>query len=211
MRYYPAFLDLRGKLCVIVGGGAVAARKAESLARAGAVVRVVAPDVRTDIRRMRGVEWKRGRFAARDLDGAALVIAATSDARVQRAVWHEANRRGILCNSADSAARSNFLAPAAFSRGDLHIAVSTGGASPALARRIRQELERLFGPEYSELLSLLRELRPQVLADVAAGRHSEQFRKMVDSGALDLLRKGRRREARELLERIAVAGRRSSF
>ena len=200
MRYYPAFLDIEGKRCVVVGGGVVAARKAEALLRAGGLVRVVAPKIRPEIRRLRGIEWRRARYSARELDGAWLVIAATNDRRVQRAVWQDAARRGILCSLADCAARSNFLSPAAFRRGDLQVAVSTGGAAPALARRVRGELEKVFGPEYGELLALLRELRPRVLAGVAAGRRRERFRRMVDSAALDLLRQGRRDEARRLLE-----------
>ncbi len=215
MRYYAAFLDLQGKRCVVVGGGAVAARKVEALLRAGGLVRVVAPEIGPEMRRLcsrpkgrggssqqspRKVEWRRARYCARDLDGAWLVLAATGEARVQEAVARDAAERGLLCNLADSAAGSNFLVPAGFCRGDLLVAVSTGGAAPALARRVRRELEKVFGPEYSELLALLRELRPRVMARVAAGRRRQQFLRMVNSAALDLLREGRREEARRLLE-----------
>ena len=215
MRYYPAFLDLQGKRCVVVGGGAVAARKAEALLRAGGLVRVVAPEIGPEMRRLCGrpkarrgspqqpprkVEWHRARYSARDLDGAWLVLAATNEARVHEAVGRDAAERGLLCNLADSAAGSNFLAPAAFCRGDLQVAVSTCGAAPALARRVRRELEKMLGPEYGQLLALLRELRSRVMACVPAGRRRQQFRRMVNSTALDLLRQDRREEARRVLE-----------
>ena len=205
MRYYPAFLDLDGKLCVVIGGGAIAARKAEALLRAGAAVRVVAPRLAPALRRMR-VEWRRARYSCRHLHGAWLAIACTSDRRVQETIRLDAERHGVFCNVADSARGSSFLVPASFRRGGLQVAVSTGGDAPALARRVRIELERLFGPEYAELLALLAELRPRVMARVTSNGRRDRLRRMVDSAALDLLRQGRRDEARRLLERIAETG-----
>lgn len=200
MRYYPAFLDLRGKRCLVVGGGNVAARKARVLAQAGAEVRVVAPEIGPELKRMRDVDCRHERYSSRHLEGVWLVIAATGDPRVQQAVWRDASRRGLLCNAADAPTRSNFVAPAVLTRRDLQVAVSTGGASPALARRLRLLLRKTIGPEYGALVELLAELRPRVMAEVPAARRARVFHRMAGSAALDLLRAGRRRDARQLLE-----------
>ncbi|MCX6616237.1 MAG: bifunctional precorrin-2 dehydrogenase/sirohydrochlorin ferrochelatase [Acidobacteria bacterium] len=200
MRYYPAFLDVRGKRCLVVGGGGVAARKARALVAAGAMVRVVAPEISRELRRAAGLECRQARYSARQLRGVWLVVAATDDPLVQQAVWRDAARRGLLCNVADVPARSNFMVPAVVRRGGLQIAVSTGGGSPALARRLRRELEKSVGREYAALLELLRALRPRVMAEVPAPERPRVFSAMVNSAALDLLRAGRRRDARRLLE-----------
>jgi precorrin-2 dehydrogenase/sirohydrochlorin ferrochelatase len=200
MKYYPAFLDVRGKRCLVVGGGAVAARKARALVAAGAMVRVVAPEISRELRRAAGIECRQARYSARQLRGVWLVVAATDDPLVQQAVWRDVARRGLLCNVADVPARSNFMVPAVVRRGGLQIAVSTGGGSPALARRLRRELEKTVGREYAALLELLRALRPRVMAEVPASERPRVFSAMVNSAALDLLRAGRRRDARRLLE-----------
>ncbi len=200
MRYYPAFLDLRGKRCLVAGGGAVAARKAGALAAAGARVRVVAPEIAGELKRMAGIECRQARYSARHLNGVWLVVAATDDKQVQEAVWRDAQRRGILINVADVPTRCNFIVPAVISRGGLQLAISTGGASPALARRLRAELQRTIAAGYGDLLGLLRDLRPRVMEQVPAGERARIFRTMVDSEALQLLRAGRRRQARRLLE-----------
>jgi precorrin-2 dehydrogenase/sirohydrochlorin ferrochelatase len=200
MRYYPAFLDVRSKRCLVVGGGAVAARKARALVAAGAMVRVVAPEISRELRRAAGIECRQAWYSARQLRGVWLVVAATDDPLVQQAVWRDAARRRLLCNVADVPARSNFMVPAVVRRGGLQIAVSTGGGSPALARRLRRELEKTVGREYAALLELLRALRPRVMAEVPAPERPRVFSAMVNSAALDLLRAGRRRDARHLLE-----------
>lgn len=137
-RYYPIFLDLRGRTVVVIGGGRVAARKAAGLADAGARVRVIAP--RLD-RKLRAERIERRPYRAGDLRGAVLAFAATDDREVNHAVAAEARRRRIPVNVADSAEDCTFLAPARVAVGDLQIAVSTGGTNPRLARRLRQRLE----------------------------------------------------------------------
>ena len=137
-RYYPIFLDVRGRTAVVVGGGKVASRKAAGLAEAGARVRIIAPRVDASLG---AHQIERRRFRAGDLKGAALAFAATDDRAVNHAVALEARRRRIPVNVADSVEECSFLVPARIARGDLQIAISTGGSSPRLARALRKRLE----------------------------------------------------------------------
>src|SRR6201993_2849165 len=164
MSLFPIFVKLEGRLVVVVGGGEIAAGKIEGLLRAGARVRVIAPEVHAlfaEPIRNRKIEWLPRKFAAGDLDGATLVIAATSVAGVNSSVFREAETRGILCNAVDDIENCHFYYGSIVQRGDLQIAISTNGKSPALAQRLRQELEQQFGPEYEvwlEWLGAAREL-----------------------------------------------------
>jgi siroheme synthase-like protein len=155
MRYYPIFLDVRGRPAVVVGGGKVAERKVRKLLRAGARVRVICPEltpglarlaaagrIRVSRRRYRNIELGRPRVKRRS---PLLVFAATNDPAAQRAVWKDAADAGALVNLADSAEGSDFIVPASFTRGDLHIAVSTSGTNPGLARFLRQRLAAELG------------------------------------------------------------------
>jgi precorrin-2 dehydrogenase/sirohydrochlorin ferrochelatase len=135
------------------------------------------------------VEFVRRPYRQGDLDGAFLVIAATDDPQVNRAVWEEALTRGCLVNVVDDPAHCNFILPAVVRRGDLSIAVSTAGASPALARRLRQSLEEQYGPEYAELVALLGKLRPRLLADFETGEERLQAALgLIDADLLQTIR-----------------------
>jgi siroheme synthase-like protein len=164
MSLFPIFVKLQGRLVVVVGGGEIAAGKIEGLLRAGARVRVIAPEVQASLAepiRSRKIEWLPRKFAAGDLDGATLVIAATSAPGVNASAFREAEARGILCNAVDDIGNCHFYYGSIVQRGDLQIAISTNGKSPALAQRLRQELEQQFGPEYEvwlEWLGAAREL-----------------------------------------------------
>jgi precorrin-2 dehydrogenase/sirohydrochlorin ferrochelatase len=152
--YFPAFLDLRGRRCLVAGGGAVGERKVADLLRCGAAVTVVSPRLTPDLLALAraGLIAHRPRpFRRADVRGAALVIAATGDPDVDAAVVAEARRRRALVNVVDRPAACDFILPSVLRRGGLQIAVSTGGRSPALAREIRKRLERVIGPEYAEL------------------------------------------------------------
>jgi siroheme synthase-like protein len=149
MRYYPIFLDLHGRRAVVVGGGKVAERKVRKLLRAGARVRVITPDLTPGLARL--AEQKRiavthRRYRNGDIavgahgDAPFLVFAATSNPAAQRTVLDDATAAGALVNLADSAENSDFIVPASFTRGDLHIAISTSGTNPALARMLRQRM-----------------------------------------------------------------------
>jgi len=167
---HAVFLKLAGRPVVVIGGGPVAERKVRALLESKASVTVVSPDVTPGLRDLAGaggVRWEPRPYRPGDLDGARLVYAATDEPAVNAAVRVDANRAGIWVNVADEPEACDFLAPAVVRRGDLTIAVSTNGASPALARRIREQLEAEFGPEYAEAL---RELRARREAAKAAGR-----------------------------------------
>ncbi len=164
MSLFPIFVKLEGRLVVVVGGGEIAAGKIDGLLRAGAGVRVIAPEVHASFVepiRSRKIEWIPRKFQPADLAGAALAIAATSAPGVNGAVYREAEARGILCNAVDDIENCHFYYGSIVQRGDLQIAISTNGKSPALAQRLRQELEQQFGPEYEvwlEWLGVAREL-----------------------------------------------------
>ncbi len=159
---FPAFLKLEGRTCLVVGGGAIAEQKIGALLEAGATLAVVAPRVSPAIReqaRKALLAWRERVFQSSDLDGAWLVIAATGDPAVNEKVFREAERRGVLCNAVDEPERCHFYYPAVVRRGDLQIAISTNGKSPALAQRLRVELEAHFDNCYAEWLQWLGQVR----------------------------------------------------
>jgi len=155
---YPIFLDLSGRRCVVVGGGAVAMRKARKLLQAGAEVVVVSPAVLSELESI-GAEIRYRPYEAGDLEGADLAFTATDSREVNAAVAREARERGVLVNAADKPSEGDFAVPSTLRRGRLQVAVSTGGASPTLARRIRKELEASFGPEWAGVVEELEAAR----------------------------------------------------
>lgn len=170
MVLFPIFLKLAGRRCLVVGAGAEGEAKTASLLLAGAEVRVVAPQARAKVRawsRSGKVEWKRRRFRPEDLEGMFLVVAATSSSRLHQRIHREARRRGVLCNAVDDPPRCDFYFPAVVRRGALQIAISTSGQSPALAQRLRKQLERQFGPEYEVWVEHLGKARKKALAETA--------------------------------------------
>jgi precorrin-2 dehydrogenase/sirohydrochlorin ferrochelatase len=154
-----ACLDLRGRSCLVVGGGPIALEKAEGLLDCGARVTVVAPDISLAVRALH-LNLIEREYENGDLDGQFLVIAATDDTDVNRRVSADAEARSMLCNVADVPDLCNFILPAVYRQDPIAIAVSTGGASPALAQRIREEIAEVVGPEHARLARRLRELRP---------------------------------------------------
>ncbi|CAN5560980.1 hypothetical protein BH24ACT22_BH24ACT22_15690 [soil metagenome] len=155
---YPIFLDLSGRRCVVVGGGEVANRKARKLLQARAEVVVISPEVMPEIESM-AVEVYHRPYENGDLEGAYLAFTATDSRGVNSAVAHEARERGIFINVADKPSEGNFALPSTLRRGGLQVSVSTSGASPTLARSIRGELEKQFGPEWAGLIEELRRRR----------------------------------------------------
>lgn len=167
---FPMFVKLAGRSCLVVGGGALAEGKVESLLACGANVVVVTPEASDKIAgwsRERRLAWHARRFQPADLENAFLVVAATGVAAVNESVFREAEARGILCNAVDEPERCHFYYPAVVRRGPLQIAISTGGLSPALAHRLRIELEEQFGPEYEAWLQELGATRKLVFAERA--------------------------------------------
>jgi precorrin-2 dehydrogenase/sirohydrochlorin ferrochelatase len=167
MGYIPIFLDVTGRECVVVGGGEVAARKVESILEAGAHVTVVSPSLSPPMKAIVAQEqvthiardYQRG-----DIRGCVLVYAATDDPKLHRELAAEARALGILVNVVDVPELCSFIAPAVVKRGALQIAISTGGASPAFAARLRRNLEDQFGPEYARTLEVLRAARRRLHA-----------------------------------------------
>ena len=167
MTLFPMFLKLEGRACLVVGGGAVGEPKIDSLLTSGAKVRVVAPRVTARVAewaRTGAIQWEVREFATPDIDGAFLIIAATSSRETNGAIFREAQRRSILCNVVDDPEYCDFYYPAVVRRGDLQLAISTNGHSPALAQRIRRELEVQFGPQYGEWLEELGRIRQELFA-----------------------------------------------
>ena len=181
--HYPVFLDLRGRQCLVVGGGTVARRKVEALVEAGAEVTVVAPRVEQMPESVRVV---RRPFQPNDLDGAVFVIAAADDAEVNALVSREAQSQRIWVNVVDDTALCSAILPAVLRRGSLRIAISTAGASPVLARRLRERLEHDYGPEYGDLVDLLRSLRQSWEPRAAAAGLPMEKRKKAWEDVLDL-------------------------
>ena len=158
-RYYMACLDLEGRSALVVGGGAVAREKVEGLLDCGSRVTVVAPEIDPELDRP-GVELVRREYRSADLDGQLLVVAATSTEEVNRRVFGDAEARGLLCNVVDVPDLCSFILPAVHRVDPIAIAISTGGASPALAQRLRDEIAAVVRPEHATLARRLRDLRP---------------------------------------------------
>ncbi len=203
-RYYPIQLDLKGRPCLVVGGGEVALRKARSLVDAGAEVTVVAPEVHPKLRALGGVTLVERAWRDTDLHGVFLVVVATDDAVTNRAVARDAADLGLLVNVVDCPALSNFIVPATLRRGELSISISTGGASPALARRLREKLEAQFGEEYAALVEVVAEARTLVMEKVPdETRRAEILRGLAHERWLDVLRERGRDALVDEMKRFA--------
>ncbi|HUU91436.1 MAG TPA: bifunctional precorrin-2 dehydrogenase/sirohydrochlorin ferrochelatase [Phycisphaerae bacterium] len=188
---YPIVLNLAGRRAVLVGGGKVALRKARALADAGAGVRVVAPEFLSEFADDHRLECVAAAYDAQHLDGAVVVIAATDDEAVNARVAADARAAGALVNVVDRPALCDFLVPAQVARGDLLIAISTGGAAPSLSRRLRERLEKEFGPEYGALLATLRDVRERMKAeDLPPDLRRRIFERLTENDILAAARQG---------------------
>lgn len=200
MRYYPIHLDLRDRGVLVVGGGTIAEGKARQLVEAGARVRLVSPELTEGLKQLVDtgrIDYRAGEFQAADLNDIRLVISATDVREVNDQVYRDARARGVWCNVVDQPEICDFITPALILRGELQIGVSTGGGSPVLAQRVKREIGELIGAEYEELLALAAEMRGEakkLIPDFATRR--DVLRAFVESEALELLRSGRREEAR---------------
>ena len=182
MSFYPICLDLEAHHCVVVGGGRVAERKVLGLLSCRAQVSVISPLLTNELHLQHAngtILWIDREYRQGDLAGAFLVIAATDDEETQKQVYEEADANNLLLNVADVPQRCNFILPATARQGDLAISVSTAGKSPALARKIRMELEKRYGPEYRVLVDILGAIRPQVLASGLPQIENEQLFKQL--------------------------------
>jgi precorrin-2 dehydrogenase / sirohydrochlorin ferrochelatase len=190
---YPVFLRLEDASCVVVGGGKVGERKVDGLLAAGAIVTVISPVVtpRLEAKSKQDLTWERRAFQEKDLNGMVLAVAATDDARVNESVVEAARVAKVWVNDATSADRSDFILPATVRRGDLTLAVSTGGGSPAYARLVREMLEDQFGNEHAEMVRLLAELRPRVMTAFQEASDRKAFwDKLVSIETLNMIKDG---------------------
>lgn len=198
---FPLFLKLRGRRCLVVGAGKISEGKIAGLLAAGAKVRVVAPNATAQIvawHKRGKIRWEQRRFAVRDLDGAFLVVAATSSTKVHRTIYTAARKRGVLCNVVDVPPLCDFYYPSVVRRGALQIAISTAGASPSLAKRLREQLEGEFGAEYSVWLKHLAAERKKILArKMSADEKLKLLHEQASAKAFGIyLKKGRGAKAR---------------
>ena len=196
----PAILLLDGRLAVVIGGGQVAERKVRTLRDAGAKVRLVSQQLTRRLRQLADagdVELVERRYEPGDLAGAAVAVAATDDEDVNRGVFAEATEAGIPVNVVDNTALCTFIAPSIVRRGDLVVAISTGGNAPALAVRIRERLEREFGDEFERFLALMGELREEVTVPGDQAARADAWYRVVDSDVMELVRAGEMARARE--------------
>ena len=194
MTFYPVFLNLRGRRAVVIGGGTVAEQKVLGLIAAGAHVTVVSPETTPRLAELAaggGVDLRRRPYRRGDLAGAWLAIAGTDDRGANAQVWAEAEREGVLLNAVDDLDHCSFIAPAIHREGDITVAVSTSGKSPALAARLRQRVARLVGPAEARLCELLGELRPELAARVPDTRaRTALWYRVVDSDVIEFVRRG---------------------
>ncbi|MFH0725652.1 MAG: bifunctional precorrin-2 dehydrogenase/sirohydrochlorin ferrochelatase [Pseudomonadota bacterium] len=188
MRYYPVNLDIKGRPCLVVGGGSVGFRKVKTLLACSAQVTVVSPEITLRLKELvenGAVRWCARGYRDSDLAEVFLVIGATDDEKLNEQVSRDASRLNLLCNIADRPAACNFILPAIIERGDMVIAISTSGRSPAFAKQLRKELEKQFGEEYTKLLQLMGAIRDKLLAEAHEPEaHKPLFEKLISGDLL---------------------------
>lgn len=206
MHYYPLYLNVRNRRCLVVGGGGVGTRKVETLLACGAAVTVVSLEFSSRLERLAAdgqVTLEKRDYRVDDLEGTFLVIGATDDERLNRRISRDAQNRNLLCNIADQPELCNFILPAIVDRGDLVITISTSGKSPAFAKTLRRRLEQQFGEEYRPFLALMGKIREVLLAEAHEPEaHRHLFETLIDAGLLELLRDGRTDDVRNLLQKV---------
>lgn len=207
--YYPIYLDIEERPVLIIGGGNVCARKAETMRRYGARVTIVSPEFTEEIEGWGAagdVTLRRKHYEEADLEGAAIVIASTDDQCVNGRIARDCRRRRIPVNVVDVTHLCEFIVPAIVEKGSIQIAVSTGGKSPALARTLKEDLLEFVGPEYAEVNDVLGTLRKSAKAVLPTDVDRKRFFDgIIAAGILGMLREGRRREAFATIARACEA------
>lgn len=210
MRYYPIYLDIQNRNCLVVGGGSVGTRKVLMLLNCGADVTVVSPVATKKLRELSNngtVKLKERPFETSDLDGRFLVIGATDNEDLNRQIHTEAERRGLLCNIADRPETCNFILPSIVNRGDLIIAISTSGKSPAFAKKMRKQLEKEFGEEYAQFLNLMGAIRKKMLSeDHKPEVHKHLFEQLIERDLVQMFKEGKTEDINSLLLEVLGEG-----
>ncbi len=204
MRYYPIGLDISGRRCLVIGGGEVGERKAQRLLECGARVSVVGREltpVLAGLAQEGRIDHIQGDYEKGLLEGAFLVIGATDDRAVNERIFRDARKRGVLANIVDDPKRCDFILPALYRQGDLVITVATGGKSPALAKKLRKELEERYGPEYETLLKIMGTLRGEIIdRGESPDENRKVFEDLVESDILEQIRKGKWKRAEKIVK-----------
>ena len=203
MKYYPVFLDIKDKKCVIVGGGEVAARKAGRLIDCGADVFVISPRLSPELAEMEKKDLIchiATEYTGHFINDAALVIGATDDEKINTRISQDARSKGIPVNIVDDPKRCSFIPPAMVKRGDLTIAIGTGGKSPALARHLRQELENKYGKKYEILLNILGNLRGKMAKKAGVGK--DWFTSLMAEGILEYIKDKDIKKVKEIVKEV---------
>ena len=207
MKYYPVYLDLRERPCVVIGGGNVAERKTLALLEAGAEVTIISPALTPKLHEFSDtgkITHLQKQFEESDLSGEFLVVAATPSAEVNTLVAQACRKRRVLVNVAVPPEESTFIVPSVVERGDLMIAISTSGSSPALAKKIRQDIGQRYGKEYGLFLDKMSAIRNRVRQEVPDRRKRHAvFQAIVDSDVIELIRQGKMHEAELRMAEIA--------
>ena len=201
MGYYPLFLEMKGRPCLVVGGGQVAQRKVEGLLAADASVTVVSPDLTAELdvlKSKRRIEHRQRDYQSNDLKGFDIVVAATDDKATNARVDTDARANRVLVNAVDDPDSCDFILPSVVRRGEVVLAISTGGLSPALARRLREELEAYLSVDFAPLVELLAEVRGDLRAR-GVSVEAAVWQRAIDGRLRELLSAGRRAEARSRL------------
>lgn len=192
MRYYPIYLDIKDRNCLVVGGGSVGTRKVQTLLECGAKVTVVSIDAAETLKKFSHsnvIQMKERAFQSADLDNMFLVIGATDNEALNFEIYAAARRRGVLCNIADRPEACNFILPSIVNRGDLIIAISTSGKSPAFAKKLRKQLETQFGNEYAEFLDLMGAIRKKLLSkDHEPEAHKHLFEQLIERDLVQMIK-----------------------
>ena len=209
MRYFPVFLDLESKTCLVVGAGPVGRRKISTLKKscAGTII-VIDPEAENHFPlEDKSIQLISRSFQPGDVDGCHLVFTCTSDREINQQVVRACRRKNILCNTATDPDQGDLVLPAVLERGDLILAVSTCGASPALSARIKKELASRYGPEYASLTTLMSRVRKHVLPmGLPQEKNQRIFHAILDSNAAELLKKGDRQGLHRLLQSLLPSG-----
>lgn len=210
MRYYPVFLDIKGRSAVVIGGGAVAQRKVAGLLSAGAQVTVISPRAVKGLgllARKKAIKLVKKAYKHGALEGAALVVCAASSKAANLAAAKEARERGLLLNVVDAPQECGFIVPSVVDRGSLVIAVSTSGESPALAKRLREGIEDAIGTEYGTFADLLGAVRKKLLKSKTNNVKKERvFKELVHSPIPGWLRRGDEKEVNAFLRKLLGPG-----
>ena len=206
MKYYPVFLDITEKPCAVVGGGEVALRKTQRLLQCHARVRVITEELSPDWKTLQGkdgLHFIRGEYESSHIEGMFLVIGATNRRDVNERIFQDARERHILVNIVDDPMRCDFILPSLVERGDLSVAVSTGGKSPAMAKHLREELENILGTEYEIALEILGDIRRIVREQNQPSRDNQKiFTQLISSDMLHLIREKDWNSLRKLIASI---------